>query len=214
MAVKLSDLSFIRRSPAEISVLRELIWLQRAKEDPVTEGYLTVVCQMQEEQLRKALDKLAKGCLISYTARQLGAQGQKATFYDYDLHYRRIHQLIVEGEAFVRKTLKERYENSQRGTEAASVGKSTTENEGEIKEAKTPVAETLATNPKAIPDPVIMPSMDAPEVLDGLSLFQKQPKYKGLSWKEAWVEFCRSDPWSWIKKAKDAKAAKRRTDKS
>jgi hypothetical protein len=149
MAVKLSDLSFIRRSPAEISVLRELIWLQRAKEDPVTEGYLTVVCQMQEEQLRKALDKLAKGCLISYTARQLGAQGQKATFYDYDLHYRRIQQLIVEGEAIVRKTLKERAANSQRGKEVISLGHSMKEKEGDANGVVTKVPRASATNQKA-----------------------------------------------------------------
>jgi hypothetical protein len=214
MAIKLADLSFIRRSPAEISVLRELISLKRSKVAPPSEGYVALRCQMKEEQLRKVLGKLVKSCLISYDARERDTRGYKETFYDYVLHYRHIQRLIDEGEMFIHKTLQERYANSQRGKEFTTLGESITEKEGETKGVITNAHEATAINPRALAGLVQSFPRDAPEVLDGFSLFREQPKYKDLSESEAWIEFYRSGPGFWIKKAEDAKAAKRNTNRT
>jgi hypothetical protein len=213
MAVKLADVSYLRRSPAERFVLRELIWLKQSKVNDPTEGYLALRCQMSETQLRKVLDKLAKLWIISFEARERDTRGYKETFYEFVLHDRLIRQLIAEGEEFVFKTLRERSANSQLGMEATSLGKSITGKEGEANGgiAKVPKA-TPAPNPRlALPD---IPQLGEPEVMEGLSLFQHQAKHKDLSRQDLWLEFCRSDPRSWIKKAKDAKAAKRNTGKT
>jgi len=185
MAIKLADLSFIRRSTAEVSVLRELISFKQSKRTGPEGVYLALMCQLKEEQFRIVMNKLAKAGFISYERVQSLFQGHVMTHYGYVLHLDKIQQLVTEGEKFVFKTVLERSSNSQRGTEATSVGKSTSEKEGETKEANTPVAEALATNPKAIPDPFIISSRYAPEVLDGLSLFRKQAEYKDLGDNEA-----------------------------
>jgi hypothetical protein len=69
MAIQLADLSLIRRSAAEVCVLRELIAYKRTKRrssgTQPTLGYLSVVCQMGEEEFREVLGKLAKSGLIT-----------------------------------------------------------------------------------------------------------------------------------------------------
>lgn len=101
MAVKLADVSYIRRSPAEVSVLRELIWLKQSKVNEPPEGFLALRCQMKAAQLRKVLGKLAKLWLISFEARERDTRGYKETFYEFVLHDPLIRQLIAEGEEFV-----------------------------------------------------------------------------------------------------------------
>jgi hypothetical protein len=149
MSIKMADLSYVRRSPAEISVLRELISLRQSRRNEPTEGYLALKCQMREEQVRKVLAKLAKSCLISYRAREQDTRGYKETVYVFVLHYDHIRQLIDEGERFVHKTLHDRYENSQRGKETTPLGKSTTEREGVAQAVITKGPEASAPNQKA-----------------------------------------------------------------
>ena len=214
MAITLADVSFIRRSTAEVSVLRELISFKQSKRTGPEEVYLALMCQLKEEQFRIVMNKLAKAGFISYERVQSLFQGHVMTHYGYVLHLDKIQQLIAEGEKFVFKTVLERSSNSQLGMEATSLGKSMTEKDGEASGVVAKVPKASATNPNPRPAFLDIPQFGEPEVMEGLSLFQKQPQYKDLSGQGLWVEFCRSDPWSWIKKAKDAKAAKRRTDKS
>jgi hypothetical protein len=219
MGIKLANVSFIRRSAAEVCALRELISFKQSKRTGPDEVYFALMSQMKEEQFRNVMSKLAKAGFISYERIQSVFQGHTMTHYSYVLHLDKVQQLIAEGEKFVFKTVLERSSNSQLGMEATSLGKSMTEKEGETNGVITKVPKaTPARNPNPSPNPrpaiLDIPQFGVPEVMEGLSLFQKQPKYRDLSWQDAWVEFCRSDPWSWIKKAKDAKAAKRNTGKT
>ena len=60
MAVKLADVSYLRRSPAERFVLRELIWLKQSKVNDPTEGYLALRCQMSENAAQKGSGQTCK----------------------------------------------------------------------------------------------------------------------------------------------------------
>ncbi len=101
MAIKLADLSFIRRSTAEVSVLRELLSLAHFKGDERSEDYLTHKCQMTTDEFRTVMDKLAESGLIHHSM-----QGQgKSTFHYFHLRRDKVEQFIAQGQEFVFKTL-------------------------------------------------------------------------------------------------------------
>jgi hypothetical protein len=91
MSITLADFSFIRRSPAEISVLRVLFWLAKFKGDERSEDYLAHRCHMTTEEFRTVMDELAESGLIHHSV-----QGQgKSTFHDFHLRRDKIEQFSL-----------------------------------------------------------------------------------------------------------------------
>ena len=112
MAIKLHDLRYIRRSPGEIAVLRELVSFQRCKTINPSEFWLAQMTNMSESSVRRALVKLKKSGLISYVKRKRDFRGPNRPTNTYALNPARIQELIDAGRKVVHKALGEYYETA------------------------------------------------------------------------------------------------------
>src|ERR1039458_9707193 len=112
MAIKLPDLRYIRRSPGEIAVLRELVSFQRCKTINPSEFWLSQMTRMSERSVRRALVKLAKSGLISYDKHRQDFRGPNRPTNTYTLHPERIQELIDAGKVAVGKALGTYYERA------------------------------------------------------------------------------------------------------
>ena len=112
MAIKLHDLRYIRRSPGEIAVLRELVSFQRCKTVNPSEFWLAQMTNMSESSVRRALVKLKKSGLISYLKRKRDFRGPNRPTNTYALNPARIQELISAGRKVVDKALGEYYETA------------------------------------------------------------------------------------------------------
>ena len=145
MGIKLAEVSYIRRSMAEVTVLRELISERRSKQNRTSEYYLLVICRMHEKQLRSILGRPAKSGLISYNI----SESDTDSHVNYNLHFSRIQELIEEGKEFVFRALREISEIKRRKKQTMLEDKSRTDIDGEAKGVITQVPEASATNHKA-----------------------------------------------------------------
>jgi len=112
MAIKLPDLRYIRRSPGEIAVLRELVSFQRCKIINPSEFWLVQMTRLSESSVRRALGKLAKSGLISYVKRKQDFRGPNRPTNTYTLHPERIQELIDAGKKAVAKAMGDYYEKA------------------------------------------------------------------------------------------------------
>jgi DNA-binding transcriptional ArsR family regulator len=112
MPINLPDLRYIRRSLGEITVLRQLVSFQRCKVINPSEFWLALMTRMSESSVRRALVKLKKSGLISYTKRKQDFRGPNRPTNTYTLHAERIQALIDAGRKVVDKALGEYYEKA------------------------------------------------------------------------------------------------------
>src|ERR1039458_3813769 len=112
MAIKVYHLKYIRRSLAEIAVLRELVSLQRCKVINPSEFWLALMTRMSESSVRRALSKLKKSGLIYYKKRKHDFRRANRPTNSYTLHLDRIQALINAGKVAVDKALAEYYEKA------------------------------------------------------------------------------------------------------
>lgn len=110
MAINIHDLRYIRKSPGEIAVLRELVSFQRSKIIHPSEFWLSQMTRMSERSVRRALVKLAKSGLISYDKHKQDFRGPLRPTNTYTLHPGRIQELIDAGKVAVSKALGTYYE--------------------------------------------------------------------------------------------------------
>ena len=110
MAINIHDLRYIRKSPGEIAVLRELVSFQRSKIIHPSEFWLSQMTRMSERSVRRALVKLAKSGLISYDKHKQDFRGPHRPTNTYTLHPGRIQELIDAGKVAVSKALGTYYE--------------------------------------------------------------------------------------------------------
>ena len=110
MSIKVHDLKYIRRSPGEIAVLRELVSLQGCKIINPSEFWLALMTRMSESSVRRSLVKLKKCGLISYVKRKRDFRGPNRPTNTYTLNPERIQELIDAGKVAVSKALGTYYE--------------------------------------------------------------------------------------------------------
>jgi hypothetical protein len=113
MTINLPDLRFIRRTPGEIAVLRELVSFQRCKIINPSEFRIALMTNYEERQVRRILGKLRAGGLISYAKYPRDFRGPNRPTNTYTLHFDRIQELIDAGKVVVAKALGTYYD--QRG---------------------------------------------------------------------------------------------------
>ena len=109
MAIKVHDLRYIRRTPGEVTVLRELVSFQRCKVINPSEFWLVQMTRMSESSVRRALVKLARSGLISYDKHKQDYRGPNRPTNTYTLHPERIQELIDAGRKVVDKALEGYY---------------------------------------------------------------------------------------------------------
>ena len=112
MAIKIHDLRYIRRSPGEIAVLRELVSFQRSQRINPSEFWLSQMTRMSERSVRRALVKLAKSGLISFVKHKQDFRGPLRPTNTYTLHPERIQELIDEGKVAVKRAMDQYYEQA------------------------------------------------------------------------------------------------------
>jgi hypothetical protein len=112
MAIRVHDLRYIRRSPGEIAVLRELVSLQGCNIINPSEFRLAVMTRFSESSVRRALVKLKKSGLISYAKHKQDYRGPNRPTNTYTLHPERILALIEAGRKVVDEALAEYYEKA------------------------------------------------------------------------------------------------------
>jgi predicted transcriptional regulator len=105
MVIKLQDLRYIRRTPGEIAVLRELVSLQRCKVINPSELWLAQMTNLSESSVRRALVNLAKSGFISYDRHKEDFRGPNRPTNTYTLHPDRIQEAIGAGKVAVSKAL-------------------------------------------------------------------------------------------------------------
>ena len=113
MTINLPDLRFIRKTPGEIAVLRELVSFQRCKVINPSEFRIALMTNYEERQVRRILGKLRGGGLISYAKYPRDFRGPNRPTNTYTLHFDRIQRLIDAGKVMVGKALGTYYD--QRG---------------------------------------------------------------------------------------------------
>ena len=109
MAIKVYHLKYIRRSLAEIAVLRELVSLQRCKVIHPSEFWLVQMTRLSESSVRRALSKLKQSGLIYYKKCKQDFRGPLRPTNTYWLRPKRIQALINAGKVAVDKALAECY---------------------------------------------------------------------------------------------------------
>jgi len=110
MAIRLHDLRYIRRSPGEIAVLRELVSFQRCKAINPSEFWLAQMTNYEERQVRRILGKLRAEELISYARHSRDFRGPNRPTNTYTLHIDKIQRLIDAGKVVVAKALNAYYD--------------------------------------------------------------------------------------------------------
>src|ERR1017187_330618 len=101
MTINLPDLRYIRRSPGEIAVLRELVSFQGCKVINPSEFRIALMTNYEERQVRRILGKLRAGGLICYAKHPKDFRGPNRPTNTYSLHFERIQQLIDAGKVVV-----------------------------------------------------------------------------------------------------------------
>jgi hypothetical protein len=105
MVIKLQDLRYIRRTPGEIAVLRELVSFQRCKVICPSEFWLAQMTRLSERSVRRALVKLAKSGFFSFGRHRQDFRGPCRPTNSYTLHPDRIQEAIGAGKVAVAKAL-------------------------------------------------------------------------------------------------------------
>jgi len=105
MFIKLQDLRYIRRTPGEVAVLRELVSFQRCRVICPSEFWLAQMTRLSERSVRRALVKLAKSGFISYDRHAQDFRGPCRPTNSYTLHPERIQEAIGAGKGVVAKAL-------------------------------------------------------------------------------------------------------------
>jgi predicted transcriptional regulator len=111
MAIYLPDLRYVRKSPGEIAVLRQLVSLQRCKIINPSEFWLAQMTNQSESSVRRTLVKLAKAGLMSYKKHKQDFRGPNRPTNSYSLNFDKIQRFIDAGKVVVAKALNTYYDN-------------------------------------------------------------------------------------------------------
>jgi len=110
MFIKLQDLRYIRRTPGEVAVLRELVSFQRCRVICPSEFWLAQMTNYEERQVRRILGKLRASELIGYDKHSKDFRGPNRPTNTYTLKPENIQRLIDAGKVVVAKALETYYD--------------------------------------------------------------------------------------------------------
>ena len=105
MAIKIQELRYLRRTPGEIAVLRELVSFQRCRRICPSEFWLAQMTRLSERSVRRVLVKLVESGFISFGRHRQDFRGPCRPTNSYTLHPNRIQEAIGAGKVAVAKAL-------------------------------------------------------------------------------------------------------------